>query len=188
MFNVKIFWNRCMEKYFLLFIQFCMKCFPSYISIKYFLSSPSTYDRRHFCSILTNLSNLSHYRWTFWTFTHTSSDLKNVLTKDFPMQLFANVLQIRCYCKFPNNHKKYLCWSLFLIHVLIKLQDWWPATLLKKRPQHMFFPVNILKCLKKTFCGTPPVIASENGFEKFLRISKGALPRNNLYDLTNLNI
>ena len=52
----------------------------------------------------------------------------------------------------------------------------------------MFFPVNILKCLKKTFCGTPPVIASENGFEKFLRISKGALPRNNLYDLTNLNI
>ena len=130
-----------------------------------------------FCSILSNLSNLSqHYRWT------------NVLTKDFPMQLFANVLQIRCYCKFPNNHKKYLCWSLFLIHALIKLQDWWPATLLKKRPQHRCFPVNVLKCLKKTFYGTPPVAASENGFEEFLRISKGGLTWNDLYDLTNLNV
>ena len=100
------------------------------------------------------------------------SDLKNVLTKDFPMQPFAHVLQIRCYCKFPDNHKKYLCWSLFLIHTLIKLQDWWPVTLLKKRLQHRCFPVNVLKCLKKTFCGTPPVAASENGFVEFLRISK----------------
>ena len=72
-------------------------------------------------------------------------------------QPFANVLQIRCCCKFPDNHKKYLCWSLFLIHTLIKLQDWWPATLLKKRHQHRCFPVNVLKCLKKTFYGTPPV-------------------------------
>ena len=47
-------------------------------------------------------------------------------------------------------------------------------------------PVNILKCLKKTFCGTPLVAASENGFEEFLRISKGGLTRNNLYDLTNI--
>ena len=45
--------------------------------------------------------------------------------------------------------------------------------------------MNILKCLKKTFCGTPPVAASENDFEEFLRISKGGLTRNNLYDLTN---
>ena len=85
------------------------------------------------------------------------------------MQPFANVLQIRCYCKFPDNHNKYLCWSLFLIHVLIKLRDWWPATLLKKRPQHRCFPVNVLKCLKKTFYGTPPVARSENGFEEFLK-------------------
>ena len=40
------------------------------------------------------------------------------------------------------------------------------------------------ECLK-TFYGTPPVAASENGFEEFLRISKGGLTRNNLYDLTN---
>ena len=94
----------------------------------------------------------------------------------------------RCYCKFPDNHKKYLFWGLFLIHVLIKLKDWWTATLLKKRPQNSCFPENILKCLKKTFCGTPPVAASENGFEKFLRISKGSLMRNDLYDLTNLKL
>ena len=113
------------------------------------------------------------------------SYLKNVLTKDFPMQPFANLFQIRCYCKFPNNHKNYLFLSLlFLIHVLIKLQDWWPAILLKKRPQHRCFPVNTLKCLKKTFCGAPPVAVSENGFKEFVRISKGGLTRNNLYDLS----
>ena len=48
--------------------------------------------------------------------------------------------------------------------------------------------MNILKCLKKAFCGTPPVAASGNGFEEFLRISKGGLTWNDLYDLTNLNV
>ena len=81
-----------------------------------------------------------------------------------------------------------MCWSLFLTHVLIKLQDSWPATLLKKRLQHRCFPVNVLKCLKKTFDGTPPVAASENGFEEFLRIFKGGLTWNDLYDLTNLKV
>ena len=147
------------------------------------------------------IGNIFVQSWLIWTTFHTmrehffhqkflllSSTLKNVLTKDFPMQQFANVLQIRCYCKFPDNHKKYLFWSLFLIHVLIKLQDWWPATLLKKRLQHRCFPVNILKCLTKTFYGTPPVAASENGFEEFIRISKGSPTRNDLNDLTNLNV
>ena len=48
--------------------------------------------------------------------------------------------------------------------------------------------MNILKCLKKTFRGTPPVAASDNGFEEFLRISKSGLTQKNLYDLTNLNV
>ena len=48
--------------------------------------------------------------------------------------------------------------------------------------------MNVLKCLKKTFYGTPPVAASENGFEEFLRISKGGLTWNDLYDLTYLNV
>ena len=139
--------------------------------------------------------------WLIWATFHATGEqffsskvpfakfyLKNVLTKNFPMQPFADVLQTRCYCKFPDNHNKYLFWSLFLIPVLIKLQDWLPATLFKKRAQDRCFPVNILKCLKKTFCGTPPVAASENGFEEFLRITKSGLTRNNLYDLTNLNV
>ena len=48
--------------------------------------------------------------------------------------------------------------------------------------------MNILKRLKKTFYGTPPVAASENGFEKFLGISKDGLTRNDLHGLTNLNL
>ena len=47
--------------------------------------------------------------------------------------------------------------------------------------------MNILKCLQ-TFYGTPPVAASENGFEEFLRISKGDLTWDDLYDLTNLSV
>ena len=48
--------------------------------------------------------------------------------------------------------------------------------------------MNVLKCLKKAFHGTPPVVASENGFEEFLTISKGGLTWTDLYDLTNLNV
>ena len=48
--------------------------------------------------------------------------------------------------------------------------------------------MNVLKCLKKTFHGTPLVAASENGFEEFQRISKGGLTWNDFYDLTNLNV
>ena len=147
------------------------------------------------------IGNIFVRSWLIWAIFHTtdehffhqnfpllSSDLKNVLTKYFPMQLFTNVLQIRCYCKFPDNHKKYVCWSLFLISALLKLQDWWPATLFKKTPQHRCFPVNVLKGLKKTFYGTSLVAAFENDFEEFLRISKGGLTWNDLYDLTNLNV
>ena len=134
------------------------------------------------------IGNIFVQSWLIWATFHTtgehffhqkflvlSSDLKNVFTKDFPMQPFLNVLQIKCYCNFPNNHKKYRCWSLFLIHVLIKLQDWWPATLLKKRPQHWRFSVNVLKCLKKTFYGTPPVATSEMVLKNFREFVKAIL-------------
>ena len=59
---------------------------------------------------------------------------------------------------------------------------------IKKETPNRCFPVNILKCLKKTFYGTPPVAASENGFEEFIRISKGSPTRNDLNDLNNLNV
>ena len=41
---------------------------------------------------------------------------------------------------------------------------------------------------EKTFYGTPPVAASENGFEEFIRISKGSPSRNDLNGLNNLNV
>ena len=109
------------------------------------------------------IGNIFVQSWLIWATFHTtgehffhqkfpllSSDLKNVFTKDFPMQPFTNVLQIRCYCKFSDNHKKYLCWSRFLIHVLIKLKDWWPTTLLKETPTPVFFN-ECLKIFEKTF-------------------------------------
>ena len=149
------------------------------------------------------IENIFVQSWLIWATFHTagehffhqkfrllSSDLKIVLTKDFPMQPFANALQIRCCCKFPDNHKKYLCSSLFLINALIKLQDWWPATLLKKRPQNRRFPVNVLKCLKKNSSWN-----TSGGFFwdwlwriSEMRISKCGLTWNDLYDLTNTNV
>ena len=62
------------------------------------------------------------------------------------------------------------------------------SNFIEKETQHRCFPVNILQCLKKKIYGTSPVAASENGFEEFLRISKGGLTWNDLYDLTNLNV
>ena len=106
------------------------------------------YDRKHFCSVLTDLSNLSflfHQK-----FPLLSYDLKNVLTKQFPKmqkQLFGSVSQNRCHYKFPNIHKK--------ISVLKSLCDTVrglkAATLIKKRPQHKCFPVNITKFLRMAF-------------------------------------
>ena len=60
---------------------------------------------------------------------------------------------------------------------------------IKKEAPTQVFSCECLKIFeKKTFYGTPPVAASEIGFEEFLRISKGGLTWNNLYDLTNLNV
>ena len=65
------------------------------------------YFRKHFYSILTNLSNLSHSNPSIVPFAEFRSDLKNVLTEHFPtMQLFANVLQNKSSYKFPNICKK----------------------------------------------------------------------------------
>ena len=94
-----------------------------------FLSSPVFYDRKYFCSVLTDLSNLSflfHQKFPLLS-------LKNVLTKQFPkMQKhpFANVIQNRR----PIITRKYLCWSPFLI----QLEAWRSATLLKKDPTQVF--------------------------------------------------
>ena len=51
--------------------------------------------------------------------------------------------KIGAFINFPKFTRKYLYWSL----LVIMSQVWWPSTLLKKRPHHRCFPVNITKCL-----------------------------------------
>ena len=65
------------------------------------------YDRKHFCSILIDMSNL----WFLFhqKFPLLNYDLKNVLTKQFPKmqkQPFANVFRNRCSYKVSNIRKK----------------------------------------------------------------------------------
>ena len=91
--------------------------------------------RKHFCSILTNLSNLFHSKWLFLFHQNIpllSSYLKNFLTKYFTkVQQFTNVLQNRCSYKFPHIYKK-ICELEYLFDKVTGL---------------MCFHVNITKCL-----------------------------------------
>ena len=81
------------------------------------------YDKNDFCSILTNLSNLSLSKLPFLfqqKFPLLSSDLKNALTKHSPkMQPFANVFQNRCSSIFLNIHKK-----IYVLESLFKVFSW----------------------------------------------------------------
>ena len=139
------------------------------------------------------IGNIFAQSWLIWATFHTTgehffhqrflvlrSDLKNVLTKDFPMKPFANVLQIRCYCKFPDNHRKYRCWSLFLSHVLIKLLDWWPANLLKRDLNTGLFLWMSENVWKKLFMEHLRWLLLRNS-EEFLTIFKGGLTWNDFY-------
>ena len=106
--------------------------------------------------------------------------LQNALQKCTHSQMF---FKIGVLINFLIFKRKYLCWSLFLI----KLQDWWSATLLKKRSQHRCFPVSITKCLRSFFIEhlrwlLPRMV------EEFLRISKGGFTQSDLFDLTNVNV
>ena len=74
------------------------------------LSHLVLYDRKHFCSIFTNLSNLSHSKWLFLLFQKialASSNLKNVPKKHFlKMQPFLSVLQNGPSYKLPDVYKE----------------------------------------------------------------------------------
>ena len=58
---------------------------------------------------------------------------------------------------FTKFSEKRLCWSIFLN----KVADLRPTTLLKKRLQHKYFPVNFVKFLRIPFNRTPSVAASD---------------------------
>ena len=130
------------------------------------------YDRKHFCSISTNLSSLSHSKWPFLfhqKFPLLSSDLKNsqnAFQKCSHLQMFFKTSVL---INFPIFTRKYLFWNLFLI----KLQAWWLATLLKKRPQHGCFPVNLTKFLRIAFLRNTSALwrLLLKMVEKFQRIS-----------------
>ena len=122
-----------------------------------FLTYILLYDRTHFCSILTNLSNLSHSRWLFLfhqKFPLLSSDLKMFL-----QNTFQNCSQNRCYYKFLDIHKKISVLESFLN----KVTGLMASNFIKNRPQHRCFPVNVAECLRKAFLyGTTLVAGSEN--------------------------
>ena len=103
--------RRClMSKFSEMLILVCRKIFSAFYPILHETFSNSygfplmqefnpfyphlvLYDRKHFCSILTDLSNLLYL--FHQKFPLLSYDLKNVLTKQFPKmqkQPFANVL------------------------------------------------------------------------------------------------
>ena len=71
-------------------------------------------------------------------------------------QLFIAVHQNRYLKNITNFTGKHLCWSLFLI----KVSGLRPATLLKRRLQHMFFPVNFAKFLRTHFFYRRPLVSS----------------------------
>ena len=105
--------------------------------------SPSAlwYDRKHFCSIFTDLSNLSF-------FSSKVPFAKNVLTKQFSKmkkQPFTDVLQNRCSYKFPDIQKKIPA----LKSLFHKVKDLKACNFNKKRDKR--FSVNITKFLRTVF-------------------------------------
>ena len=104
--------------------------------------------RKHFYSVLTNLSNLSHSKSSTVPFPKFRSDLKNFLIKHFPtMQAFANVLQNRSSYKFHDIRKK----ISVLESLFDKVTRLMAFNFIKNRPLQRCFPVNITKCLRKAF-------------------------------------
>ena len=105
-------------------------------------------------------------RWSFLfhqKFPLLRSDLKNVLTKQFPeMEPFADVLQNRCYHKFPNIHKKISALESFFNKVTVLVS----CNFIKKEIPAQLFSLKYLKMFKKSFlCETPRVAASEIGWK-----------------------
>ena len=68
-------------------------------------------------------------------------------------EVFCKKAVVNIFAKFTGKH---LCQSLFCN----KVTGHRPATLLRKRLWHRYFPVNFTKFLRSPFYRTPPVAAS----------------------------
>ena len=86
------------------------------------------------CASLINLHQVKHFHKVQYTGSHHKCSIK------------------KCVLRYlAKSQKKHLCYSLFFNKVVgVK-----PATLLKKRLWHSWFPVSFVKFLKKSFYRTP---------------------------------
>ena len=100
------------------------------------------YDRKHFCSILTDLSNLlflfhkiKQWMWRMFlpnSFQKCRSSRSQMFFRSSRPEMFCKKAVLRDFPKFTRKH---LCQSLFIRS----------ATLFKKRPCSLVFPVNFAK-------------------------------------------
>ena len=76
------------------------------------------------------------------------------------MQLFANVLQNRCFYKFPDIHKK-----IYVLEALFnKVTTLMVCSFTKKETPTQVFSCEYRNMFEdNVFYGTPPVAASKNG-------------------------
>ena len=111
-----------------------------------------------------------------------SSGLKNALTKHFQkMQPFANVLQSICYYKFPDIYKK----ISVLESLFNKVTGLMVCSSIKKETSTQMVSCEYHKKFEESFFMERLWWLHLKMIEKFLRISKGSLTRNELYDSTN---
>ena len=96
----------------------------------------------------------------------------------FPkMQLFTNVLQNRCYYKFPNIQKK----TSVLKSLFNKVTGLMACNFIKKETPTQVFSCAYHKMFEKNFFYGAPLVADSEMVEEFPKISKGSLTRNYLW-------
>ena len=152
MFNVEISWNfdTVVQKFFtkLFPVAVVLLLYKNLNFLRIWSAHVVLCYRKHFYSILTNLSNLSHNKSSIVPFPKFRSDLKNFLIKHFPtMQPFANVLQNRSSYKFHDIRKKVSLLEPFFNKVTLLMI----FNFIKNRPLHRCFPVNTTKYLRMDF-------------------------------------
>ena len=143
------------------------------------------------------IGNIFLQSWLIWAIFHTtgehffhqkfpllSSDLKNVLTKDFPMQPFANVLQIRC----SRESQEISVLEPLFNPCFNKVTGLMTCNFIKKETPTQVFSCEYLKMFEKNFLWNTSGGCFWEWFWRISKNSKSGLTRNNLYDLTNLNV
>ena len=181
-----LFHHRClMSKFTEMFMLACRKIFSAFYPALHESFSNShgfallqefnifyphllLYDRKHFCSILTDLSNLlflfhkikKQQMWRMFlpnSFQKSRSSLSQMFFRSSCPEMFCKKAILRDFPKFTRKH---LCQSLLITKVAVASQG--RQLYLKSDPVCWFFPW-ILQNWKNTFSyGTPLVAASSS--------------------------